>query len=85
MIHNRYNTSGYNEARYNVEDIPVLLGESIAGVDTIAKALTTGLVDSVTAADTLAKQITSKVLTDSIRENDWATLKNADPQSDPWS
>jgi hypothetical protein len=60
------------------------LVETMTIADVRTMAYTTGKVDAVNLVDFLSKQITNKRVTETVKLNDWFTIKNY-PQSDPWS
>ena len=96
----RYNTAQYNaQALYFVQPLAdsvtavdttitksmdLVKLETITPVDTRTNDLTRSLVDSSVLLADVTKQITDKRLVETIKENEWFTVKQA-PQSDPWS
>lgn len=84
-MHSQYNILPPNTMQYNATDaIDLTFGETLSMADERSNAATLPKVEAVNVSDALSKQITEKRLADSIRENDWFTVKGA-PQSDPWS
>lgn len=71
--------------QYSTTDaIDLTFNDAVIAADVRTNLATLPKVDSVNASDGLSKQIVDKRLNDTLRENDWFTVKGA-PQSDPWS
>lgn len=84
-MNSQYNILPPNTMQYNVTDaIDLTFSDVISAVDVRTNVVTLSKVDSINASDALSKQIVDKRLNDTLRENDWFTVKGA-PQSDPWS
>jgi len=84
-MNSQYNILPPNTMQYNVTDaIDLTFSEIMLAIDVRSSVATLPKVDSINASDVLSKQITDKRLNDTLRENDWFTVKGA-PQSDPWS
>lgn len=84
-MHSQYNILPYNTMQYSTTDaIDLTFNDAVIAADVRTNLATLPKVDSVNASDGLSKQIVDKRLNDTLRENDWFTVKGA-PQSDPWS
>lgn len=57
---------------------------TVTAMDSSTGSLSRSFVDAVNGSDNLTRQITDKRLDDTVRMNEWFTIKNV-PQSDPWS
>lgn len=78
-----FNSSKFNETKFNSEGLSLLLIESILSTDNLINSFEKSLKEFNFPVDSVQKQITVKLLEDEIRLADWLTAEQT-PTNPQW-